>query len=90
MEQSPYTDPAALAASVREIALRARRVLRDPCQTDLELRDLSRRIDQIRHSVPRSPANPLALWLENLSREVDAEKARERRRARSAAGAWVS
>ena len=90
MEQSQHNDPAVLAASVREIALEARRILRDPCQSELELSDLSLRIDQIRRSVPPSPANPLALWLETLAREVDAEHTLHRRRARRVARAVLS
>jgi hypothetical protein len=65
-------DAAALAAAVRDLARIAHRTLHDPSTSPAELRELSRRVAHLQAGLTASSAvNPLANWLESLSRKVE-------------------
>jgi hypothetical protein len=72
MEQKEPLDPAVLAASVREIALRARQILKHPATRLFELRALSRRIAFLQLQAPGGKSSELSRWLESLYRKVKA------------------
>jgi hypothetical protein len=65
-------DPAALALSVRELALRSNFVLKDPGARSRELPGLSRRIAELRKELQGTPLRDLRLWTERLEERVDA------------------
>lgn len=69
-------DPAALAASVRDLASQASRVLRNPASRPFEIRALSRRITFLQRHVPGCPSNDLSRWLESLMIQVEASRIR--------------
>lgn len=73
VEPRPILDPAALAASIRELAYEARRVLNDPARRPFELRSLSRRIGVVRQQTIDQPGSELARWLESLACKVEPE-----------------
>jgi hypothetical protein len=61
-----------LAWAVLALARDARSVLSGLATTDRELNHLLQRIDALRASVSGRPQTPVARWLENLRREVEA------------------
>lgn len=73
------TDPAILAASVRDLALEARRIINDTARNPFEVGALSRRIDDLQRLVPGQTTSELSRWLNNLSREVHAVPRLERK-----------
>lgn len=75
-QRDPF-DPAILAASVRDVAIEARRILNDSARNPFEVGALSKRINDLQRQVPRRSASELSRWLENLSREVDSDPQRE-------------
>ncbi|AGA29079.1 hypothetical protein [Singulisphaera acidiphila] len=76
-KQRDPSDPALLAASVRDVAIEARRILNDSARNPFEVGALSKRINDLQSQVPRRSANELSRWLENLSREVDSDSQRD-------------
>jgi hypothetical protein len=74
MEQHEPLDPATLATSVRELALRARRILNNPPTRLIEVRALSRRIALLQLHVPAGRSSELSRWLESLLDKVKASE----------------
>lgn len=65
------SDPAILAASVRDVAIEARRILHDAARNPFEVGELSKRIKDLQSQVPSRATSELSRWLANLSREVE-------------------
>lgn len=65
------TEPAALAASVRELACLAHRLLRDPSADAETLRDLHQRIARLRSRIDASRGGPLLAWLDSLALRLE-------------------
>ncbi|SIN77615.1 hypothetical protein SAMN05444166_0779 [Singulisphaera sp. GP187] len=72
-------DPAFLAASVRDLAIEARRILNDSARNPFEVGALSRRITDLQSQVPNRTPSELSRWLENLSREVGSDPRKDQR-----------
>jgi hypothetical protein len=81
LEPSQELDPAALAASIRELAYDARRILNDPTRSPFELRGLSLKIGQLQGQLAEERGGELNRWLDSLSRKVQADPTIEARRS---------
>ncbi len=69
-QREPANDPimpAELAVRVRQLALDAHRVLKDPSATSGELVELSRKIDDLRRSCPSLSSRQIEHWLQSAS-----------------------
>jgi hypothetical protein len=75
-KQRATFDPAILAASVRDVAIEARRILKDSAREPYELGALTRRIHVLQRQAQGCSTGELSRWLENLSREVKTEPSR--------------
>jgi hypothetical protein len=73
------SDPAVLAASVRDVAIEARRILNDSARNPFEVGALSKRINDLQSQVPSHSTSELSRWLKNLSREVDSNPKTDRK-----------
>jgi hypothetical protein len=65
------SDPAALAARLRELAFDAHRALNDPLVTTVEVGDLSRRINNLRESARSAGLSEIDRWLQQAQRRVE-------------------
>jgi|GEM_PF-5976597 len=63
-------DPATLAASVRDLAIEARRILNDTARHPYEVGALADRIHDLQSQARDCSSDELSRWLENLSRKV--------------------
>lgn len=72
-------DPAALAASVRDLALEARRILNDTARHPFEVGALADRIHLLQNQAKCCSSDELSRWLENLSHQVAFDPARNDR-----------
>jgi hypothetical protein len=66
-------DPATLAASVRDVAIEARRLLKDSAREPYEVGALTQRIHILQGQAQGCSTGDLSRWLENLSREVESD-----------------
>lgn len=67
------TDAASLAASVRQLALQAHRVLSDPASDPAEARELSRRASGLRSQLRGRSTLAVERWLDSLERKLQVE-----------------
>jgi hypothetical protein len=72
-KQRETFDPATLAASVRDVAIEARRILKGSAREPYELGALTRRIHLLQGQAKGCSTGELSRWLENLSREVESD-----------------
>ena len=77
-QQRETFDPAILAASVRDVAIEARRILNDSARNPFEVGALSKRINDLQSQVPSRSTSELSRWLESLSREVESDPMKDR------------
>ena len=67
-------DPATLAASVRDVALQARRLLRDNARKPYEVGALASQINALQSQARGFSSDELSRWLDNLSRQVESDR----------------
>lgn len=65
------SDPEALAARIRELAVEVHQALNDPLVTAARLADLSRRIHQLRKAARSARLGEIDRWLHQVQRRVD-------------------
>ena len=66
-------DPATLAASVRDVAIQARRILKDSAREPYEVGALTSRINVLQTQAENFSTNELSRWLASLSRRVESD-----------------
>lgn len=65
------SDPEALAARIRELAVEVHHALNDPLVTAARLADLSRRIHQLRKAARSARLSEIDRWLHQVERRVE-------------------
>lgn len=78
-KQKETFDPATLAASVRNVAFEARRILNDSARSPYEVGALTRRINDLRNQVPSRSSSELSRWLKSLSCKVESDPKRHQK-----------
>ncbi len=64
-------DPGQFASSIRQLAVDAHRVLKDPFASSDQLKDLSKRIDVLRRTSPMNCSSAVARWLRSVEGIID-------------------
>ncbi len=70
-----FVSPAELASRVRQLAMDAYRVLKDPAATSGELVELSRKIDDLRRSCESLSSRQIDHWLQSAAEQVRCRRA---------------
>lgn len=65
------SDPEALAAKIRELAVDAHHALNNPLVTAAELKELSRRINRLRRATRSARLSEIDRWLHQVQRRVE-------------------